>query len=842
MTNQPRNLYEAFAATVSSKADALLFDNKYSYRQVWQMVQNRALFLQGQGIQRGDCVGILSGNSWEWCATHMAIVSLGAVALHLDQNLDAPEIWQRMLERVAAKALFVSKDFAKLDFKNTRILDIHAGWTDSPADLPPPSVTLQDTASYLFTSGTTGEPKIVQLTHGNLYYTATGLIKFLRDDLRVMSGGERFLAILPLHHSYGLLANYLGPLLYGASIVFQPSLKGPDIIKSLAETPIHIFCGVPQLWELFFDGIVAKVKAQSVLKYFLFMAILNTAGVWRKVPGLRTLLAKVFEPVRQVIGREMKFFISGGAALKPRYFKYYAGLGFKIIEGYGLTETSGPACLSNLLHNTLGAVGGPIDGNEVTLRKVNRDGVGEIWLRGVSVTPGYYNNPQANAEAFDQDGWFNTGDLGYKDKHGELHITGRFKNMIVLASGENVYPEELEAYYQGSPLLEEIAVFGYRLDGAESVFAVIVPREKNRDSYRRIRAEIEKMNKGLPSYKTLSDFAVSFAPLPRNSTKKIVIRRVLQELAQGKYQRGEGQDTVRSPYQPTDPRQKEVLKILAEKLGTKVFYQDHTLLELKIDSLKLLDLAAYLELRLNIALDLGKISSLQNLREIVECAAACSRAEQPTDDLVSGRITHQLRPSRNLWVAFLIKLGGGFLCRRKPLTVRNAELYRTANCIYAANHQSYLDIVWLLATMPPDIRQKTYMLGKKELAFLPWLLGRLPIIFVERQGQALSSLKAGADILRQGGSLIVFPEGTRSRDGKLGEFKIGAALLAHKLGKKIVPITIKGAYEIYPRHQRFPDWRSTTQGEVILNPPLDPRDFSTAEELNIKLRDVIGAA
>ncbi|MDR1113952.1 MAG: 1-acyl-sn-glycerol-3-phosphate acyltransferase, partial [Candidatus Margulisbacteria bacterium] len=482
--------------------------------------------------------------------------------------------------------------------------------------------------------------------------------------------------------------------------------------------------------------------------------------------------------------------------------------------------------------------------NEVTLRNINKDGIGEIWMRGVSVTPGYYNNPQANAEAFDKDGWFNTGDLGFKDKRGELHITGRFKNMIVLDSGENVYPEELEAYYQYSPLIEEISVFGYRIAGAENVFAVVVPREKNKESYAHLKAEIEKMNKDLPSYKTISAFAVSFTPLPRNSTRKSVVRNVIKELEQGKYQRGAGQDT-RRPYKPDEPRQKEILKILAEKFNdVKVFYRDTTLLELKVDSLRLLDLAAYLEQRLSVVINLEELAAKQDLKEIVEYVAGCPALSAPSEDQLTGPLRYKVRPGGNPLLSFYTWVCGNISRKRWNLTVQNPELYATENCIFAPNHQSYLDIIWLWVTMPKATRRKIYLLAKKELSFLAWLLGgRLPLIYVDRQqSQALASLKAGADVLRQGCSLIVFPEGTRSFDGQLDEFKIGAALLAHKLGKKIVPVKIKGAYEIYPRHRRLPDWKAKIKGEVILNQPLDPRDFASVEELNNKLRDVIERA
>jgi long-chain acyl-CoA synthetase len=836
-----KNLYEVYAQRAAERADKLLFDNTCTYRQAWNMAKNRARYLLAQGIGRGDVVGILALNSREWCVTYLAVTSIGALVLQMDFNLNL-ELWQAMLDKVAAKMLFVSRDFARQQFQRVRVEDIHAGLSDADAELPGPQVNMQSPASLLFTSGTTSDPKVVQLTHGNVYYTAQGLVDYFWA-LGIIDGNENFLAILPLYHSYGMLANFLGPLVLGGHIIFQNSLKGPDLIKSLAENPIHVFSGVPQLWELFFDSIVQKVKAQSRLKYLLFMAVLNSADIWRKIPLLNKTLAKVFQPIHQVIGPQMKFFISGGSSLKPRYFKRYVNMGFRIIEGYGLTETTGPALVSDPLQPNIGAVGRPIKGNEVDLRKVQADGVGDIWMRGVSVMPGYYNNPRANAEVFDQDGWFNTGDLGYRDKKGELHITGRLKNIIVLDSGKNVYPEEVEDYYQNSPLIEELAVFGYKVNGAETVYAVIVPREKTKDSYQKLRTELARMGRGLPGYKTISGFAVSFTPLYRNSIRKLVYREIIKELERGKYQRAADKELAqRSPYRPEEARQKEVLKILGEKLNTAVFYPDQTMLELEIDSLRLLDLAAYLEQRLGIVIQIEEFAARRTLKDIVEYAAACQPGGSAAEDPLTGPLAYKVRPSGNLLLDIYTGVCGAVSRWRWALTVRNSEYYQTENCIFAPNHQSYLDIIWVWATMPKAVRRRTYLLAKKELAFLAWLLGgRLPIIFVEKHGQALYSLKAGADVLRQGASLIVFPEGTRSFDGELGEFKIGAALLAKKLHKKIVPVKIKGAYAIYPRQKRLPDWSSRHRGEVVLCPPLDPQDYAAPEDLNQKLKAVLAS-
>jgi len=777
--------------------------------------------------------------------TYMAITSIGAIALQMDTNLNL-ENWQRMLNKAAAKTLIVSKDFQELAWQNIKLLDIHTDWSDVEAELPNLQVDMQSPASMLFTSGTTSDPKVVSLTHGNVYYTAKGLVDyFWKVKPGFVDGFEVFLCILPLYHVYGMQANFVAPFVLGGQMIFQNSLKGPDLIKSLTENPINVFAGVPQLWELFFDNIVLKIKAQSKLKYFVFMSVLNSADIWRKIPGLNKLLVKIFKPVHKVIGTQMKFFISGGASLKVKYFKRYIAMGFRIIEGYGLTETTGPALVSNPVAPNPGSVGWPIEGNQIDIRNINADGIGEIWLRGVSVMPGYCGNSEANKEVFDGDGWFNTGDLGFKDKINALHITGRLKNVIVLDSGKNVYPEELEEYYKNSSLIEELAVFGYKQGGVETVYAVIVPREKTQDSYHKLKVEIERLNKGLPSYKIISAFAVSFEPLPRNSIKKLIVREIIKELENGKYQKETGAQSVqRELYQPVDSRQKTVLEIFSGRLNQHAFYADQTTLELEIDSLKMLDIAAQIEQTLSVSIDLYELALKKDIKEIVEYAAACKSTEVSAEDPLTGPLLYKVRQSGNPLLLVYTILCGAISRWRWSLTVKNPELFLTENCIFAPNHQSFLDIMWLWVSMPDAVRKRTYMLAKKQLSAWAWLLGgRLPLIYVEKsRSQALTSLKAGADVLRQNASLVIFPEGARSYDGQVGEFKVGAALLAKKLGKKIVPITIKGAYEIYPRHKLLPNLFSRQKGEIILSAPLNPEDYAAPEDLNNKLKEVIVSA
>jgi len=246
------------------------------------------------------------------------------------------------------------------------------------------------------------------------------------------------------------------------------------------------------------DGIINRVKSESRMKFRLFMFFLKSGVHFRRI-GLDILPDKIFSPVRAAFGPKMRIMVSGGAPLKPIYAKYYRSMGLPLIQGYGLSETTGPIAIGNYRKIKIGSIGTVLPGNEVKLHNPDREGIGELCFRGIGVTPGYYRNKNMNTGVFDNDGFFHTGDLGKIDRGGNIFITGRSKNVIVLPSGKNVYPEELEAFYRESHHIREIAVFGIKEEGAEKVFAVIVPDLKNDTSYGIVRDEVNRLNRGLPT-------------------------------------------------------------------------------------------------------------------------------------------------------------------------------------------------------------------------------------------------------------------------------------------------------------------------------------------------------
>ncbi len=821
-----KNLYDFYETRCIRYKDCILFDNRITYGEAWGLASARAAFLQKQGFKKGDSIGMLAVSNAEWCITYMAITMMGAVVIPLDVNLPA-EQYPAMLKEVKCKAVFVSEEYKKT-LKRVKTFSVDLGSSiEKRRKFKPAKISEDDTASLVFTSGTTGASKIVELTQANIFKMAIGTSDFLE-----LSPADMNLCILPLFHVYALDANFVGPFSNGGALLFQPSLKGPDIMESLANNPITIFPAAPLLWELFMDAIISKVKAESALKYALFMFFLKRAPVLKAI-GLGFLVKKIFTPIHDLFGHSHRFFISGGAPLKRQYAIYYRNMGFTLIEGYGLTETTGPISLPDYKKNVIGSVGQPTPGNYVKLKNINSEGIGEIWLAGDAVMPGYYKNDAANAEAFDDESYFNTGDLGRLDKKGNIFITGRSKNVIVLSTGKNVYPEELEAYYKQSDAIAEIAVFGYHVGGSEKVFAAIVPSLRDEGSYTRVKHEIEKLSSGLPEYKIIHDFAISLEPLPVNSTRKILYREVEANLKKGVYQTSEEDTAVlTNELLPQNSAEEEIINLLKKKLKSKILYASQTLRDFDIDSLGVVDLAVFFEQSLLVVVDVPAFKKLETLEEVVQYLLGLEKGEGDSIDkrIFEGDVTHKpnrvFNPMHHLVLAFLKFISRLFW----KVEVRNAENLVLDNVIVVANHQSYLDMVWLAWAFPPEFRDQIYVTGKSRMKFLRYIFPVLPVIWIE-DDNTLDVLKASADMLRQGKSILIFPEGTRTPDGEIQEFKSGAAYLAKNLEKKILPVTVNGANKIWSRHEKWPKFFGGLRGSLTVGKLIDPAPCKNVEKL-----------
>ncbi|MGL1891170.1 MAG: AMP-binding protein [Spirochaetaceae bacterium] len=820
-----QSLYEFYKNTLNQYKDNTFDGDDLTYAKTFEIIKERAGYLQQAGYRKGDVVGILSLNSPEWLISYMALTSIGIIALPLDTNLNL-ESYQTMLEQVDAKGLFVSEDF-KLDFTNVEVLDISMSECRTKDIFKEVDIIESDIATFLYTSGTTGKPKIVQLTHGNMYKGSIGGNEFVK-----VKENSLVLCMLPFYHIFGLHSTFLACFGVGSGYVCQPSLTAPAILQSLKDYDITVFPAVPQLWEMMLDGILNKVKTASKLKYSIFMFNLKHAHIL-KMLGLGFIPRAIFKPVHKVFGEKIDFLITGGAPFKKEYYHYYYNMGFKVMEGYGLTETTSAICASNRDKYKPGQSGPALPGNEMKLKDVNDLGIGEIWFRGHNVFPGYYKNPEATAEVFDKEGWFNSGDLGFIDKYGEVHVTGREKNLIVLDSGKNVYPEELESYYSNSPLVGDIAVFGQLEGGREIAYAVIVPK-KLTTTYSEIKADINRLNKGLPSYKKISDFAITTEVLPKTTKRTNINSKIIKNLQAGLYNCGETEAGVQKELLSVETRKSEIIVVLKDELKRKQIYNTQILSDFNIDSLGIMNLIVQLEVKLEIKIEEKDFTGTNNLEELVNYLSSCPKGEGRTtfDELIHGNITTKSISFFNPLFELLL-----IIFRFISKVFWRAKVYKKEkldfnNSIVAVNHQSIMDILILLSSLSYKVRKDMFITAKKELKFLKYIFPGISYIFVDRKNSTIPALKAGADILRQGKTLVIFPEGTRTKDGRLSEFKTGAVFLAKELKKSIIPMTINGAYKVFPTNTFFPKFFTKHRVSLTILKRLNPENYLNSDIMN----------
>lgn len=834
-----RDLYSASIDFCTRFRDNILFKSGstlITFDETLLAIRRRAAFLVTEGYGKGDVIGLLAENSPDWCITFLAVCSAGCTVVPMDTNL-GQENYPAMLKAAGAVAVFTSERFINCCGElSVYSIGLEKNICEEGKFTPVISGS-EDTAAMLFTSGTTGTPKIVRLTHSNLLHIACGCTR-----LEEYTEKDVTLAMLPFFHIYALEATFFAPFVTGSMAVLQNSLKGPDIMKTLAENPVTIFPAAPLMWELFFNAVAAKAKAQSELKYRLFMFFANNAPALRAI-GLGFLLKKVFGPVHDAFGHSHRFFISGGAPLKKEYFCYYKNMGFNIMEGYGLSETTGPIAIPYYKKAIAGSVGAPVSGNEVRIKNRNEDGIGEIWLRGDAVMPGYFGNDAANREAFDSEGFFNTGDLGRVDRKGNIFVTGRLKNVIVLDSGKKVYPEEIEFYFRQSLLIGEIAVFDRPVNNVPSVFAVIVPSAGSAVSYGVIRREINELNRNLPQHKRVSRFALSIDELPKNSTRKILYSEIKKMLDQGLYQENEEGSAVLCRELPADsPSAENIIRLLKSRLGEDKLYQNQTLQDLGIDSLRLIDLIVYLEGELGVQIDAEVMREKRNLGELVTYLSTLENEGGSSLDerIFSGNITTRMTPFFNPMHHVILSLFRFLSKLLWGVRVINGEKLGLENSVIISNHQSYLDMVWIACSIPRERRHDVYVTGKRKLAFLRFLFPVLPIIYVD-EDNGVEVLKAGADILRSGRTLVIFPEGTRTVNGDLQEFRSGASYLAKKLGRPVIPVSVHGAYNIWPRSKMFPRMFTSEKAGLYIGDVIDPRNYESVESLNRAMMESVSS-
>lgn len=523
-----KNIYEMLHDVCSQNKDRIFFVRQNeTYADLLKKVKQRAVLLAKRfGIKKGDTVAILSGNTPDFIRSYFAITSQGARVLMLDTGLSAQEHLNMMARTNCKLALAQKSHFIE---GGPEMYDIETPDTTDEKEFIAADCTREDIAMLSFTSGSTGNPKVVGLTHDNILSLGQGAL-FYKP---IIHPGYTFYGFLPLYHIYGVVINIIAPLVLQGKLLLQPVLNPREFLKDFKEYRPEVIPAVPRIWEAFYKKIIDAAKEKHV--YTLMRVVIAMRGFLRAI-GMGWLVDKVTRPIHEQFGGNTKVLVSAGATLKPTIRKFFEKLGFVVGDCYGLTETTGPANFNFAFRMPDGSMhyAGPLPGNEIQIHNPDKNGIGEIWVRGNLVMPGYVDNDEANAAAF-EDGWFKTGDLGKLDKFGRLIVKGRQKQVIVLDSGKNVYPDELEDLYLQNEEILAAAVFEYVIKDKVVPFAVF--QVKPGTSVAKVAMLLKASNLKIAPYKWVKHFAITEDELPQTSAKKIKHFAVKEMLDAGHFTR-----------------------------------------------------------------------------------------------------------------------------------------------------------------------------------------------------------------------------------------------------------------------------------------------------------------
>ena len=829
------------------------------YGELARMAAAIGSWLRQSGHGPGTRVAFLAANSPRWVAAYLGTLAAGCIAVPLDTAL-RPEQVAALLRDSGASLLFTDSPhlaaarqaapglnlpLALLESLTARpepeqeITTVDRILAGEPRDLPPPPEEPGSIAAILYTSGTTADPKGVMLTQANLVGELEGALGFFD-----VGPADAILGVLPLFHALAQMANLLVPLAVGARVVYLETLNTTELLRALRERDITLFCCVPQFFYLIHERMLKEVGQRGLAARLGFRGLLKFCRAARALGANPGRL--VFRRVHQLLGPRMRYLITGGSRFDAQVGRDLDALGFEILQAYGLTETTGGATCTPPGSRAIGSVGPPLPGVEVKLldAQVAAEGgpaVGEVSILGPIVMAGYYNRPDATAAVL-QDGWLRTGDLGCLDSHGSLVITGRKKEIIVLSSGKNIYPEEIEDHYAKSPFIREICVMGLESRPgepyAERLHAVVVPNfdvlreRKTVNAKEVIRFDIEGLSAQLPASKRILSYEIWQHELPRTTTRKLkrfeIEQQVRRERQSGHFEEEGGAVAETPPATEEDrrwledPRVRKALEVIREAArghSAPIRPADNLELDLGLDSIQRVELLMALQQEFGAGLPESVVSEVYTVRELVDRVRAAGgsaegkaavdwdsvlRADAADEFVRAATRRRPLGTAIGYGLAATVHVVAHEMFHLRITGLEN--LPEHGPCIICPNHQSFLDPIVLAAVLPWQLFRDAFSLGTTEIfgAILPRGAARLlKVIPVDPDSALVSALRAGAYGLRRGKVLVLFPEGERSIDGVPRNFKKGAAILATHLRVPIVPVAMDGFYEVWPRGKKY---------------------------------------
>jgi long-chain acyl-CoA synthetase len=780
-------LLDFFEDLAALRGEFLVYDagfrpRTYSYRETAEAARGFAAQLQAVGIAKGDKVLFWSENRPEWIIALWGCLLNGSIAVPIDYRA-SEEFLSSVARTVKARLLLLGDDVGEVQGSGFGVQG--STWKLSEIDwnaqtaFRPVAVSRDDVAEIIFTSGATAQPKGVILTHRNLL---ANIVPVEREVLKYKKYGRpffplRFLNLLPLSHMFGqAMATFVPPML-AATVVFIRGYNPHEIVRQIRRRRISVLVSVPKILDVLGDHVARldpNVRDVSPRK----------EGVARRWWRYRT--------IHRAFGPKFWCFIVGAAPLESALEAFWSRLGFLVVQGYGLTETAPIVTLNHPFGTSKGSVGKPIPGVEVQIAPD-----GEILVRGDNVTTGYYGEPEATGAAF-ENGWFHTGDVGELDPSGHLFIRGRKKEMIVTPEGLNVFPEDVERIVNALPGVRDSAAVGVTQNGEERVqVALILEPGTNPDDI------VRAANSQLADHQRIRGAAAWPGPeLPRTEgTTKLKRHEIRSWLQTG------------APPRTPASRGDSVDAIIARYAGGRSFQPGATLEELGLTSLERIEMMVALEETLNKNLDEASFATALTVADVQRLAASPDSAGAVAEpvDFPRWNRSWPVRALRTASLsAFLLPLTRVFAW----ITVDGLEHLNHLHgpVIFAANHQSHMDVPVILTALPRARRARVAPAMAKEFFkahFFPddysrrewftnslnyWLSAAFFNTFPlpQREVGARQTLRYAGELLGDGYSILIFPEGKRTHGGEINPFRPGIGMMGSRLAAPVVPVRLEG--------------------------------------------------
>lgn len=810
-----------------SKKDKLAItfkDDKYTYEQLLRYSQ---LYADKFSLEcKPEKILICAQNSPEWCFAFYGAMRCKSIVVPLDAQSTKKEI-EYVINDCRPDIVFISDDkkemFADMNLQNARLMTKDDVVLSDDKNIPATDIPLGNLGDVMlinYTSGTTGNPKGVMLTYKNVMFNIDSVSKqvpIFQEDSNVM-------VLLPLHHILPLLGSLVAPLYMGGTLHIAEAMNAESIIKTLNAGKVSIIIGVPRLYDMLVKGIMSKINASFVTRLLYKIT---------KLIGSDAVSRAIFSSVHKKFGGHLKYLVSGGAALSVETATILKTLGLYVLEGYGMTETAPMISFTRPGRRKVGYAGELLPNIEAKIAEN-----GEICVKGDNVMKGYYKREEETAQII-KDGWLHTGDMGILDKYG-LKITGRIKEIIVTSNGKNINPELLEKeFLNESKYVHEIGIFlsGDILHAAIRPEMTAVRQSSLDDMDALIKSEVERFNAEQPQYKRIKQYHIMSEELPKTRLGKV--QRFLLPHLIDKPKTHTEQESLEG--------KSEVYKMLKafveDETKTIANENDHFEIDLSMDSLSKVSLLAYIENTFGINMNEEQMENLNTLAKLTDYIEKNEHTFNTTNitwkDILATKVDVKLeKPGITQWCTYTFTKILFSICYR--FRFKGNKKLPNSPCIIVANHRCAIDGFLITYNFSRKENKDIFFFAKEKhwrTKIAQFFARKNNIILMDINKNVRQSLQEMCAVLKKGKNIVIFPEGTRSRDNKMKKFKETFAILSKELNVPIIPVAIAGSESACYGGSIIPKFWKKIDIEVL--EPVMPSADQSVESLRDKVAALI---